>query len=415
MTPEAIETLLAAHPQATLLAKIGAEAAAAGWRTAVVGGFVRDLLLGIINQDLDIVIEGDALACSRLLADRLGGAVVRTSRFGTAALAVGDGKIDLAMARKERYPRPGALPEVSGGSLEDDLFRRDFSINAMAIELSPVSFGRLLDPVGGRADLAAGLIRVLHPQSFRDDPTRLLRAVRLAHRMNFALAADTESCWRQAVKGRYWRLVSPARLGREIRLLFAENDWVGLVRRLEAGNLFWPLFAVRLTTAKTAALKRAGAAMAYFAGQGLTVDRLALAAMTIGGKAPQWLDKKVDSLLAAAGAAAKTLVLPDPGPRQLYLALNELPPTALAYLWIICQNDREQEKLRDYSEKLRHVAPVLDTAAIIELAGRGPQIKTIRRELLYARLEGRLATREEELALVKALAKGQPLKEENTC
>jgi tRNA nucleotidyltransferase (CCA-adding enzyme) len=413
MTPEAITSLLAAHPKAPLLAKIGAAAAAAGWRTAVVGGFVRDLLLGIINQDLDIAVEGDALACSQLLAETLGGEVVRTSRFGTAVLALADEKIDLAMARKERYPRPGALPEVRGGTLEDDLFRRDFSINAMALELSPDRLGCLLDPFGGRADLAAAVIRVLHPQSFSDDPTRLLRAVRLAHRMKFTLAADTEACWRQAIKGRYWRQVSPARLGREVRLLFAEDDWSGMARRLEAGSLFWPLFALQLTTAKAAALARAEAALTYFDARGLPVDRLTLAAMAVGGKAPLLLDKKVDGLHAAAAEAAQTLAGPDPGPRRLYLALHDLPPPALAYLWIICQNDREQGLLKTYIEDLRHVAPVLDVAAIIDLAGRGPQIKAIRRELLYARLDGRLATREEELALVEAWAKDQPQKEEN--
>jgi tRNA nucleotidyltransferase (CCA-adding enzyme) len=152
----------------------------------VVGGAVRDLLLGRDRADLDVVVEGDATA----LAEALGGESVSHDRFATAKVALPDLELDLATARAESYPLPGALPEVREATLAEDLARRDFTINAMAIPLHRDP--ELIDPHGGRADLERGLIRVLHPGSFTDDPTRALRAARYAARFGFALQPETE-------------------------------------------------------------------------------------------------------------------------------------------------------------------------------------------------------------------------------
>jgi tRNA nucleotidyltransferase (CCA-adding enzyme) len=152
----------------------------------LVGGAVRDLLLGQPRSDVDLVVEGDAAA----LAERLGGAAVEHERFGTAKVEVEGHEIDLASARTESYPEPGALPQVAGAaSVEADLRRRDFTINAMAIPLQGEP--RLIDPFGGRADLDRGLLRVLHEQSFEDDPTRAIRAARYASRFGFSLDPQT--------------------------------------------------------------------------------------------------------------------------------------------------------------------------------------------------------------------------------
>lgn len=331
--------LLAGHPAVPLLAAIGAHAAAAGWRTAVVGGFVRDLLLGIISQDVDIAVEGDAVACARLLAARLGGEVVKTSRFGTALLAVDGRRIDLAMARSERYPRPGALPEVSPATLEDDQWRRDFTVNALAVEISPAAWGRLLDATGGRRDLDARLIRILHPASFRDDPTRALRALRLAHRLGFALADATARALTDTIRARRWLTVGAHRLGRELSLVFAEGDWPGLLCRYDERGLFAPLFAAPLTVVKAAALNRVDAAAARLAGLGVTVHRAHAAALIVGGRAGHWLG-------LPAAAAAWLPRLPAPGDSFAGVALTgEIPPPVLAYLWIMCQNEEERARL----------------------------------------------------------------------
>ena len=126
-------------------------------------------------KDLDLVVEGDAARLALRVAKEMGGEVPVLSQFGTAMVKLRDLRLDLATARLESYERPGALPKVSPGTIRDDLERRDFSVNAMAIELSPPRLGHLLDPRNGRDDLARGLIRVLHPRSFTDDPTRILR------------------------------------------------------------------------------------------------------------------------------------------------------------------------------------------------------------------------------------------------
>ncbi len=335
--------LLARHPRAPLLAAVGSRAAAAGYRTAAVGGFVRDLLLGIISRDIDIVVEGDAIACARHLAASLGGAVTKTSRFGTAVLMVGDAHIDLATARTERYRHPGALPDTYPGKLADDLWRRDFTINAIAMEITPGNAGRLIDPTGGRADLAARTISVLHPASFRDDPTRMLRAVRLANRLDFALAAPTAELLRAAVRERCWLTVGSYRLGQEIRLLFREADIAGLCRRLDAWRLFRPLFRRRPDDAVLAALARIAAAGEQLASYGIAHDFAATAALVIGGRAAKWLDPGNTLCGWPARLLALRAALAAPSPDGLP---DDLPAAVLAYLWIMCQNEEERTRLQ---------------------------------------------------------------------
>jgi tRNA nucleotidyltransferase (CCA-adding enzyme) len=167
--------------------------AAEGRPLYLVGGAVRDLLLGIERSDLDLVIEGDGAG----LASKLGGEVIAHERFSTAKLELGGIELDIASARSETYPAPGALPEVElNATITDDLGRRDFTINAMALSLREPT--ELVDPYGGQADLEAGLLRVLHPRSFVDDPTRALRAARYAARFGFELETGTEALLSEA-------------------------------------------------------------------------------------------------------------------------------------------------------------------------------------------------------------------------
>ncbi len=180
----------------------------------LVGGAVRDLLLGRERADLDLVIEGDV----EELAGRLGGEVVAHERFATAKLSVGEIELDLAGARAEEYPRPGALPEVRPSTLAGDLARRDFTINAMAVPLQGEP--EVIDPHGGRADLERGLLRVLHERSFTDDPTRALRAARYATRFGFAVEPETERLLRAADLD----TVSVDRIEAELLRLAAEPD-----------------------------------------------------------------------------------------------------------------------------------------------------------------------------------------------
>ncbi|MFA4836906.1 MAG: hypothetical protein WC749_12650, partial [Dehalococcoidia bacterium] len=149
-----------------LLREIGEAAQSRGEAAYLVGGAVRDLLLGQPNLDLDAVVEGNAIALARRIAGARNWAVKTHPSFGTAKLCWGNLSLDMVTARSETYARPGALPTVAPGTIQDDLLRRDFTINAMAARLSPKSFGELLDPHGGQGDLERGLIRILHRGSF---------------------------------------------------------------------------------------------------------------------------------------------------------------------------------------------------------------------------------------------------------
>jgi tRNA nucleotidyltransferase (CCA-adding enzyme) len=189
-------------------------AAAGDMPVYLVGGAVRDLLLGRERTDLDLAVEGDAAALGR----RLGGEVRAHERFATATVRVDGLELDLATARGETYPRPGALPEVRPAPLAEDLARRDFTVNAMAVPLATEP--ELIDPHGGARDLERGELRVLHGRSFADDPTRALRAARYAARYGFALEAETASLLRQADLS----TVSSDRVDAELRKLAAEPE-----------------------------------------------------------------------------------------------------------------------------------------------------------------------------------------------
>jgi tRNA nucleotidyltransferase (CCA-adding enzyme) len=190
----------------------------------LVGGTVRDILLGEPSFDVDIVVEGDAIALARALAEALGGRVRTHDKFGTAVVLYGDKEwVDVATARTESYAQPAALPSVEHASLQEDLFRRDFTINAMAVSLKGEDLGHLVDPFGGRRDLEAGRLRVLHEGSFVDDPTRIFRAIRYENRHGFRMDEDTVRLARAAIgQGLVGRL-SGARLREELTALLDEG------------------------------------------------------------------------------------------------------------------------------------------------------------------------------------------------
>jgi tRNA nucleotidyltransferase (CCA-adding enzyme) len=188
----------------------------------VVGGAVRDALRGEVPRELDLVVEGDAVSVARRAAERIGGRITVHDRFGTATVRKDDFAFDLAGARKETYAHPGALPTVElGATLEEDLARRDFSVNAIAVSLAS---GAITEWPGARADLDAGVLSVLHDRSFIDDPTRMLRLVRYAARLGFAPDAHTE----ELIDPRLLDTVSGDRAGNELRLLINNEPRRGL-------------------------------------------------------------------------------------------------------------------------------------------------------------------------------------------
>jgi tRNA nucleotidyltransferase/poly(A) polymerase len=234
-----------------------------GTRLYLAGGAVRDLLLRRPVVDVDLVVDGDAGAFARELASRLSAGIRAHDRFGTATLELPGGRLDLAATRRETYAAPGALPAVSpGAAIEEDLGRRDFSINAMALELHPRR--RLIDPFGGRRDLARGQVRFLHAASPADDPTRALRAVRYGNRLGFRLAPEARRSIGAAIAAGAFDAVSGDRLRRELSLILGEErraQAVARVHRLGLDGAIHPALARAWKGAlgRLACAERAGA------------------------------------------------------------------------------------------------------------------------------------------------------------
>lgn len=203
---------------------------------------MRDLLLGHDTIDLDVVVTGDALALARALQPAIGGDAAARLRlheqFGTAMLLLAAGPtLDLITARREYYPAPGALPVVTAGSLDDDLRRRDFTINALLLTLDTSHPATLLDPLGGREDLARGLLRVLHDGSFVDDPTRILRGLRYAGRLDYCFEPHTDALCRAALVNGALGTVSIQRLSHELVRILSEARTAAILDRADAYGL----------------------------------------------------------------------------------------------------------------------------------------------------------------------------------
>jgi len=189
-----------------------------------VGGPVRDKLLGISNCDLDFVVEGDGIKFAEALNKKLKGRLTAYKAFGTATIKLKGKRIDIVTSRKETYTHPAAYPTVKPGAIKDDLFRRDFTINAMAIGLNKKNFGRLVDFYGGRKDLKKGIIRIMHDKSFMDDPTRIFRAVRFSVRFGFKIEPHTKKLIKEAVLDGFLGEVNAGRIRKEIEAFLKEKN-----------------------------------------------------------------------------------------------------------------------------------------------------------------------------------------------
>lgn len=220
----------------TLLSDIAAQAASMNMPCYLVGGFVRDLLLEKSVNDFDIVIEGDAIKLGEALVQKYGGKLTPHTKFRTAIWRYPE-TIDLITARSETYEHSGALPTIKPSTIDDDLRRRDFTINAMAVRLDGDRFGELLDPLNGQADLENKIIRVLHQRSFKDDPTRIFRAVRYEQRYGFNVDADTLKLINQESFNVLSKL-SGERIRHEFDLIFEEENSAQMLLRLDELKIF---------------------------------------------------------------------------------------------------------------------------------------------------------------------------------
>jgi tRNA nucleotidyltransferase (CCA-adding enzyme) len=373
------------------------------------GGFVRDLLLGRRAPDVDLVVEGDGVALGRRLSEESGGHLVVHPGFGTASLEGGsapDGtrldRVDLASARRERYAAPGALPAVAPAPLEEDLRRRDFSVNAMALALGTSAFGRLVDPLGGRADLRARRLRPLHPLSFVEDPTRIFRAARYAARLGFRLDPLGQRALALALAVGEYPALSGQRLRAELDLLGAEAEarqgfalllrW-GALRLWHRGYRATPRAPGRLRAAARLLgwARRAGVALdpaevflvALLLDQPAAVAARCLERLAITGQPRA-------ALGAASEAArlARRLGRPALRPSAAADALRAHPAVTLAAAWLR-GGPRARRRIEWFFQDGRTARPRLTGEAIVALGvPRGPAVGECLAALRRLRLDG---------------------------
>ena len=389
----------------------------------VVGGCVRDLLLAIQNLDLDLVVEGDGIAFARTLGEMWHARVKAHERFGTAVVLLPDGfKLDVATARTEYYEYPTALPTVEQSSIKKDLYRRDFTINALAVRLNEKGFGDVLDFYGGQRDLNDKVVRVLHGLSFVEDPTRVFRAIRFERRFGFHLGRDTAALIGGAVKMNLFHRLSGHRLLEELKLLLDEREPKHAVRRLADFDLLkfihpklvWSNRLKSLLETIEQALdwyrllyldRKVDIWLVYMTG---LLEVLPERAVTEVLKRFPFSEPETAKLkMARAGCHAVMRRLgkrPPLRPAETYRLLSGLSDEVLLSLMAKSKGESVKRQVSAFLITYQHVKPAL-TGDDLKAMGLkpGPHFKNVLDRLLDARLNGEVKTETEEKALVGRL------------
>lgn len=390
-----------------------------GYKAYLVGGIVRDVAIGFANTDLDIVIDGDGVEVARTFASKTGTLFKGPTRFGTCKVdskAFGD--VDFATARTESYRRPGALPDVKRSTIAEDLVRRDFTINAMAISLDPSDYGKVIDPYGGLADIRKRRLRVLHDGSFQDDPTRILRGIRFAVRYGYGFERKTLEVLRECVKGGCFQSVSGKRIYAEIRLICMETEaakGLSMLARYGILSRLHPVLGAcgtsvsasrRLAHAMEAVEESAGKGYVerwlcwfsgLFAGTGRRKAGTLVAFFNLPSRVRDVCMWVSDDLNRARLRIAR---LDPPDPYKAATLLKKIPPEGLVQVYAV-SGRRQRNLIRKYLADWRHVGPRLTGGEIAAMGfGEGPHVGVLLERILKLRLQGRLKTRADEIAYV---------------
>ena len=416
---------------------IGRAADRQGLRAYIVGGIVRDIILGRKNLDIDIVTEGQAILFAQNVAKAAGAKITTYPQFGTATLHWPFGlRIDFVAARQETYPHPGALPQVRTGTLRDDLFRRDFTINALAICLNKDGWGQLVDEFGGLSDLRKKKIRVLHERSFSDDPTRILRCVRFEQRLRFHIDPWTLGFLKQALRPvgsshrelrpkaprgeeeKVFDNVKPPRYFIELKKMLAEERPDRHLRRLKV------LGALRIVDAALKTdfrlLKQIQQRLNRMP-KGIACNRWLILLMAItepmsGAKLQGFLRKfpfrkeESESIRQAARSehVLRKLAAPKLSRSQAYGILKPLYQDTVVYVRLRASQKKVVQRVDRY---LRHDAGTriaIDGEDLKRLGvSPGKKIGTILQKVLFMKIDGRVKDRKQQLAAAAALVPRQ--------
>lgn len=396
-----------------LIHRITDESSALGFPIYLVGGSVRDLLLARPIVDLDLTLEGDAIKLARALVKKHGGDLTTHEKFFTAMWSLQSQvsnlqSLDLISTRRETYPHPGALPTVTKSTLDDDLRRRDFTVNAMAIRVDGDHFGELYDPLHGQADLEKKLIRVLHPNSFLDDPTRIFRTIRYAERYGFTIDSETlklvndES--RKVLSG-----LSGERLRHEFDLIFEEQNSSVLLKQIgELGMLKSIHSQLQVTSYELLLLEDSSPIFGEFVIPDMLSFKQTLCwVLWLMNSSISEIEDVAErlafpALLTTAISSASTLKKDLPSfkdwkPSQWTFHLDELPSLSVYAVYLVSK----ENALSEYLSKWQHIKPIA-TGDDLKARGLepGPRFGEILRQLRAAWLDGEVVNEYQETSML---------------
>ncbi|NOQ46384.1 MAG: CBS domain-containing protein [Desulfobulbaceae bacterium] len=408
-----------------LLQQAGETAAKLGFDAYVVGGFVRDLLLHIKNLDIDIVIEGDGIRFAKEFAARLGVSVRTHEKFATATIIMPHGlHLDVATARLEYYEYPAAMPTIELSSIKLDLYRRDFTINAMAIHINPNRFGVLVDFFNSQNDLKERRIRVLHNLSFVEDPTRIFRAIRFEQRLDFQITRHAEKLIKNAVQMNLFDRFSGHRFFTELKIILSEDNPIPALKRMADFDFFsflWPDLRPNLKIDRRFihVLTQAGRAISWFKLLYLRercepwmVYVLAILSRSRIRELLNFCERfelapKQKKMLVRQKSEVKRISnemmrRPFMKPSEIYWLLGDLENEGLLYLMAIARKKYIQKAVSLFVTDLRNVKPLLNGQDLQELGYRpGPEFRTMLNHIIEAQLDGKVRSRLDALQLLE--------------
>ncbi|MFW6035584.1 MAG: CBS domain-containing protein [Halothermotrichaceae bacterium] len=379
----------------------------------LIGGMIRDMLLGKINKDIDVVFEGNLRLFINDLADKLNGDWSYNEKFRTGTINLDNNfNLDLASTRKELYHYTGALPEVEKTNILEDLFRRDFTVNVLALDITPDNWGQLIDFFNGEKDLEDGLLRALHRFSFLDDPTRIIRGIRLAVKLNFKFEEETKGLIKEALATGDFSRLSTARVLKEIKLLFKQKITPRFIKILKDISMFKLLkLDITLDSRLVKQTKRLETFLEYLRKKNYNIEdwivRFALFTEQIKyQKIADWsLKEKYKKVLTTYNRnqnLLQKLDKDDMDPVRLVNLLDQLIQEELVVLYIKTDN----KLILDYLENLSNVEIEVDGFDLQDMGMEpGPRMKKILNKIYKAKLRGEITSRDEELDVARELIK----------
>ena len=392
----------------TFIQRAGKIAASQGQGLYLVGGVVRDLLLGQTNLDLDLVVEGNAIELAQHLAKISQGKITTHPRFNTAKLQWDRWSVDLATARSETYAKPGALPTVKPSSISNDLLRRDFTINAMAIALNPSRYSELIDHYGGRDDLEHKLIRILHEKSFTDDATRIWRGLRYEQRLDFQLEPTTLKLLKRDIP--MLDTISGDRIRYELECILKEERPEKVLRRAEELGVLPKLsptlksrgwLAEKFKQVRQINLPNPPSVGLYLAILTYHLTNEEVEQFMAKFRLPKSLARTLRDTINLK-AKLPSLADPELTPSGIYRLLHGYLPQSVTANSLACDSPVARQHIQLFLDKLRYVKSALTGDDLQKMGiAPGPRMKAILQRLHEARLDGKVTSKQEEVKLLR--------------